>query len=159
MPTSMPRAERLARNRLMTRSSVIVVGIAIACATQPQPIGSTDLTSSGIAIGTDSSAVIERLGSPATKDSLGWHYHDLAIVFESGKVAIISLTGPSRATARGLRVGDLQSRALALYSPCYSDSLLIQICYSTEDFDDRAITIPISEGRVSRINMGRLLEP
>ena len=132
---------------------------AAATAQQPAPLVTRDLRVSGVSIDDDSGSVRQRLGSPVSVDSSGWHYRDLEIFLKSGKVAILSITGPSRATRGGLRVGDFAVRARTLYRPCYADSLMVQICYKATDFDERAVTVALTGGRVSRINVGRIIEP
>ena len=133
--------------------------LTIATAQQPAPLVTGDLRVSGVAVDDDSGSVRRRLGVPVSVDSSGWHYSDLQVFLKASKVAIISITGPSRATRRGLRVGDPAKRASALYRPCYADSLIVQICYNPSDFDERAVTVAVSGGRVSRINIGRIIEP
>jgi hypothetical protein len=129
-----------------------------ATAQEAKPLVAADLTVSGVAVGDDSASVRRRLGPPVSVDSALLHYADLDIVLKHGKVAILSITGPSRATRRGLRVGDAASRAAHLYRPCYADSTLVQVCYS-EDFDERAVIVALASGRVTRINFGRIIEP
>jgi len=142
--------------------TVTVLLLATATATaaqQPAPLASSDLLVAGVAVDDDSSSVRRRLGAPVSIDSSGWHYPDLQVFLKAGKVAILSITGPSRATRRGLRLGDPATRALTLYRPCYADSLMVQVCYNTNDFDERAVTAALRRGRVSRINVGRIIEP
>src|SRR6266853_6137122 len=100
-----------------------------ATAQQPAPLVPRDLHVSGVAVGEDSSSVRRRLGTPVGVDSTTWHYSDLDVIFKAGKVTILSITGGSRATRRGLRVGDPARRVSTLYRPCCADSLLVQICY------------------------------
>jgi hypothetical protein len=71
---------------------------------------------------------------------------------------VLSITGRSRATARGLTVGDPVALATRLYDPCFADTTLVQICYSS-DFDDRAVIAQAAGGRITRVNVGRILEP
>ncbi len=130
-----------------------------ATAQQPAPLAPGDLRVSGVAVDDDSASVRRRLGTPVSVDSTGWRYPDLQVLLKAGKVTILSITGRSRATRRGLRVGDPARRASTLYRPCYADSLLVQICYNTSDFDERAVIASLSGGRVSRISVGRIIEP
>ena len=138
---------------------LLVTIAAAATAQQPAPLVTGDLRVSGVAVDDDSGSVRRRLGRLAIVDSSGLHYPDLQIFLKAGKVAILSITGPSRATRRGLRVGDLAMRARTLYRSCYADSLIVQICYNATDFDERAVTVALTGGRVSRINVGRIIEP
>jgi hypothetical protein len=147
-----------------TSFPIIVTTLLLATATaadgqQPAPLATGDLRVSGVAVDDDSGVVRRRLGAPMSVDTSGWHYPDLQVFLKAGKVAILSITGPSRATRRGLRVGDSATRAQTLYRPCYADSLIIQVCYNTDDFDERAVTAALRSGHVSRINVGRIIEP
>ena len=112
----------------------------------------------GIAVDDDTATVRNALGTPAHTDSVTWHYPDLVIGLDRGKVRVLSITGPSRATARALKVGEPLARAAALYQPCFRDSTLVQICYAA-DFDERAVTVEAAAGRIARINVGRILDP
>jgi len=138
---------------------LLVTTAAAVTAQQPASLVTGDLRVSGVAVDDDSGSVRRRLGRPVSVDSSRWHYPDLEIFLKAGKVAILSITGPSRATRRGLRVGDFAMRARTLYRPCYADSLMVQICYKATDFDERAVTVALTGGRVSRINVGRIIEP
>ena len=140
-------------------TSLVFARVTVVIGQLPARLGPADLRVSGIAVDDDSASVRRRLGAPVSVDSSVWQYHDLQIFFKGGKVAILSLTGRSRATRRGLRVGDPRTRASALYRPCYVDSLLVQICYNPNDFDERAVTASLSRGRIERINVGRIIEP
>jgi hypothetical protein len=35
----------------------------------------------------------------------------------------------------------------------------VQICYNPDDFDERAVTVALAGGHVTRINIGRIIEP
>jgi hypothetical protein len=118
-----------------------------------------DLAVATIAIDDDSASVRTRLGPPLALDSAGYHYRDLGVFIKHSKVAIISLTGPSLTTARGLRVGDPASRTTELYHPCLANASLVQVCYNADSFDERAITVELNNGVVKRINIGRIVEP
>jgi hypothetical protein len=138
--------------------------LALACsasaksAEAPARLDTSDLVIAGVAVDRDTGAVRSILGSPTRTDSNTWYYPDLTIALDSGRVGILSLTGASRATARGLRVGDRFSRVDSLYATCFADSTFAQICYST-DFDPRAVTIQSAGGRIRGINVGRILKP
>jgi hypothetical protein len=81
------------------------------------------------------------------------------VVVDNGKVSILSLLGPGRQTARGLRVGDRAERARRLYDPCYADSAIVQVCFSREGSDPRTVIAQIAEERVKRLDIGRIIEP
>lgn len=128
-------------------------------AQEAKPLKLADLSVAGITVDEDSGAVRRHLGTPTVIDSAGWQYPDLSIIWKAGKVRILSLGGPSRSTRRGLRVGDSASRAVSLYSPCHADSTLVQVCFNPDDFDERAVIAITAGGRVTRINVGRIIEP
>jgi len=61
---------------------------------------------------------------------------------------------------RGLARGRFRgARANALPPVLRGFSLMVQICYKATDFDERAVTVALTGGRVSRINVGRIIEP
>src|SRR5205823_13603412 len=136
---------------------LLVTIAAAATAQQPAPLVTGDLRVSGVAVDDDSGSVRRRLGRPASVDSSGLHYPDLQIFLKAGKVAILSITGPSRATRRGLRVGDAVDGAARLYRTCHADSTLVQICYNAPRFDERVVLVAVGDGRVSRIDIGRII--
>jgi hypothetical protein len=145
-------------------SSVILMPALLALASalhgqEPKPLKQADLSVSGIAVDDDSATVRRHLGAPASIDSSGWHYRDLDLSLADGKVAILSIRGPSRPTHRGLRVGDAATRAVSLYRPCFADSTIVQVCYNPDDFDERAVIVLLADGRVTMINIGRIIEP
>ena len=137
----------------------LLASASVLHAQEAKPLKPADLSLPGVAIDDDSAALRHRLGAPTTIDSTGWHYQDLGVFLVGGKVAILSITGPSRPTHRGLRVGDPAARATSLYRPCFADSTFVQICYNPDDFDERAVTVVLAGGRVARINIGRIIEP
>ncbi len=148
----------------INRRAILLVSAMLAPisglrAQQAQPLKAADLSIAGISVDEDSASVRRHLGSPAAIDSAGWHYQDLQVFLVAGKVAILSITGPSRQTHRGLRVGDPLSRAVSVYRPCVADSTIVQICFRTDDFDERAVIATIVNGHVSRISVGRIIEP
>jgi hypothetical protein len=140
----------------------LLLGSTQACAGRPaapDPLGLADLRVADLAVDAESAAVRARLGAPVTTSATSWTYRDLVLTFEAGRVAGLTLTGPAWRTTRGLRVGDSRARALGLYAPCYADSTLVQVCYMRNDFDERAVIIALADDRVTRITVGRLLEP
>src|SRR5947207_3884719 len=87
---------------------LLVTLVAFAATAQRvEPLVLADLRVSRVAVDDDSASVRRRLGTPVRVDANVLHYPDLDVVFKDGKVAILSLTGPSRATRRGLRVGEI----------------------------------------------------
>ncbi len=135
---------------------VTLVALA-ATAQRVEPLVLADLRVSGVAVDDDSASVRRRLGTPLRVDANVLHYPDLDVVLKDGKVAILSITGPSRATRRGLRVGDAVDGAARLYRTCHADSTLVQICYNAPRFDERVVLVAVGDGRVSRIDIGRII--
>src|SRR5947207_15799872 len=88
-------------------SPFLVTLVAFAATAQsPEPLVLADLRVSGVAVDDDSTSVRQRLGPPVSVDANVFHYRDLDILLKEGRVAILTITGPSRATRRGLRVSD-----------------------------------------------------
>ena len=145
-----------------TRAAVFAFALMIGCRRPPaqaRPLTSADLSVAGISVDEDSTSVLRALGTPVGRDSSVWRYADLQVVLNHGKVSILSILGPTRETQRGLRVGDSAHRALALYRPCYADSVLVQVCFNPADFDARAVIAQLDGDRVKRIDVGRIIEP
>ena len=137
---------------------LLVTLVAFAATAQRvEPLVLADLRVSRVAVDDDSASVRRRLGTPVRVDANVLHYPDLDVVFKDGKVAILSLTGPSRATRRGLRVGDAADGPARLYRTCHADSTLVQICYNAPRFDERVVLVAVGDGRVSRIDIGRII--
>ena len=136
--------------------------LSAACrrpAPEPSPLTPADLSVAGVSVDDDSAAVLLVLGAPISRDSSTWRYTDLQVEISHGKVSILSILGPTRQTQRGLRVGDSADRARRLYDPCYSDSVVVQVCFNQTDFDARAVIAQLNGGRVKRIGVGRIIEP
>ena len=137
---------------------LLVTLVAFAATAQRvEPLVLADLRVSGVAVDDDSASVRRRLDTPVRVDANVLHYPDLDVVLKDGKVAILSITGPSRATRRGLRVGVAAEAAARLYRPCHADSTLVQICYNAPRFDERVLLVVVADGRVSRIDIGRII--
>jgi len=137
---------------------LLVTLVAFAATAQRvEPLVLADLRVSGVAVDDDSASVRRRLDTPVRVDANVLHYPDLDVVLKDGKVAILSITGPSRATRRGLRVGVAAEAAARLYRPCHADSTLVQICYNAPRFDERVVLVAVGDGRVSRIDIGRII--
>ena len=137
---------------------LLVTLVAFAATAQRvEPLVLADLRVSGVAVDDDSASVRQRLGTPVRVDANVLHYPDLDVVLKDGKVAILSITGPSRATRRGLQVGAAAEVAARLYRPCHADSTLVQICYNAPRFDERVLLVVVADGRVSRIDIGRII--
>ena len=130
---------------------VLLVTLVVFAATaqRVEPLVLADLRVSGVAVDDDSASVRRRLGTPVGVDANALHYPDLDVVLKDGKVAILSITGPSRATRRGLRVGVAAEAATRLYRPCHGDSTLVQICYNAPRFDERVVLVAVADGHVS----------
>jgi len=123
------------------------------------PLSSADLALSGIAVDTDTTVLLRAAGPPATRDSLVWTYEPFAVALKQGKVAIVSADAPGARTVRGLSVGDSISKVRELYRACYENDTLYQVCWTVDGFDERAVVIALARGRVTRISVGRILEP
>ena len=137
---------------------LLVTLVAFAATAQRvEPLVLADLRVSGVAVDDDSASVRRRLDTPVRVDANVLHYPDLDVVLKDGKVAILSITGPSRATRRGLRVGVAAEAAARLYRPCHGDSTLVQICYNAPRFDERVVLVAVADGHVSRIDIGRII--
>lgn len=133
------------------------------CTPPPAALGPNDLRVGRVGVDDDSAMMLRVLGKPLGMDS-GWFlYKDLRVLLKSGKVAILSIRGRSRATARGLAVGDRLERIVHLYQECLGGDAtygLAQVCYNIVGFDERAIVVNwIPPGRISRIDVGRILKP
>lgn len=97
---------------------------------------------------------------PQAPSGYSWNYKDLEFTFDAqGHRLMAVLTGPSRSTRRGLRVGQTAKQALALYGrPVYQDEthLLWQVA---EDEDETlGMTIILDRGRVTTILLGEVIE-
>lgn len=133
------------------------------CTPPPAALGPSDLRIGKVGVDDDSATMLRVLGEPLGIDS-GWFlYKDLRVLLNRGKVAILSIRGRSRATSRGLTVGDRLERIERLYQECFGGDVtygLAQVCYNIIGFDERAIVVRwIPPGRISRIDVGRILQP
>src|SRR6266513_1137536 len=45
----------------------------------------------------------------------------------------------------------------AFIAQCHADSKLVQICYNAPRFDERVLLVVVADGRVSRIDIGRII--
>jgi hypothetical protein len=108
----------------------LFVTLLVTTGQQPAPLSQSDLVIAGLAWGADTGVTRRALGPPQAIRRFNypgddevlhlneWRYHDLLVTFsENGHQYRARLTGPSRATARGLRVGDSVRRVNALYGP------------------------------------------
>src|SRR5437762_14077606 len=137
---------------------LLVTLVAFAATAQRvERVVAADLRVSGVAVDGASASVRRRLGTPVRVDANVLHYPDLDVVVKDGKVAILSLTGPSRATRRGLRVGGAADGPARLYRTCHADSTLVQICYNAPRFDQRVVLVAAGGGRVRRLDIGRII--
>jgi hypothetical protein len=146
-------------NRLSTVVLACVLCVNCRPGAEAGDLTPADLSAAGISVDDDSASVLRVLGTPISRDSTTWRYDDLQVVINEGKVSILSLLGPTRRTPRGLRVGDGADKARRLYNPCYSDSILVQVCFNPTDFDARAVIAQLDGDRVKRIDVGRIIEP
>lgn len=83
---------------------------------EPPPLlGDSDLIVAGVRYGADTSEVRRTLGRPLFANGESWQYHDVTIHLAGSRVTEFTITGPAVPTHRGLRVGDAESRVIALY--------------------------------------------
>jgi len=130
-----------------------------------------DLVVAGVRLRTDSASVRRLLGQPdsitkgddpseASGELLAWWYRDLEIVFLSdGRVLGEWIRGPSRSTARGLRLGKPRAEVLRLYgrpNPSATDSTIVYVLIHQENTPK--LVVYTSRGRVSAIYVGRTID-
>ncbi|SRR6266567_1817308 len=138
-----------------------------AQSTPSEPLDSQDFVVAGIAAGTDTTTVLARFGRP---DSIGrdpnrfepgtelitWYYHDMILGMGYGAaVGGVTLSTPTLATARGLRVGDTLERIRALYGEPRGSSK--DSWYYLDPHDDselHVIDIRLADGFVRSIFVG-----
>ena len=150
----------------------LAVVMATPLASQATPrLRSADFVVSGIRDGADTSTVHRILGAP---DSIAdgddpsqaapiptWWYRDLRVVFLGGReLHGWWITGRSRTTARGLRVGASRAVVRRLYGPpthTYGDSLLVY-CERQGGTAPRCIDVWLQRDQVKTIYVGRSID-
>ncbi len=113
-------------------AALLFVGLSAACQrSHAPPLSESDLSASGLNLDSSCDEMTVALGRP---DSVSerphsfpiasdgtpvvptFHFRDIVIrMGDDGPIERFTLTGPSRATSRGLRVGDPAARVLELY--------------------------------------------
>lgn len=140
----------------------LVLLLVTPCAAQAQArISDADLRVAGITYRTDSATVRRRLGAPDSVIDGAWYYRNLTVYLEmegnrnAGHVEQILIRTPRYATVRGLRVGDLVSKAIELYGEsCISGEVMFCHPEGDEGFDERGIGIEATNGRITGIRLG-----
>ena len=148
-----------------------VIGVPSVATAQAKPqLQATDFVVAGVPADVDTSAVRHILGAPdsvtttaddpsqASGSLLAWWYSDLEfVIVGAGTVHGAWLRGPSRATARGLRVGAPRAAVERLYGfpSAPSDSL---VDYSEHKRNGRSIFVYLTRNRVAAIYVGHLLD-
>ncbi|HKJ93951.1 MAG TPA: hypothetical protein VJ957_12350 [Longimicrobiales bacterium] len=155
-------------------SFAVVLASALAppmSAQEPPKLDSTDFRVGALTADMDTAAIRGVLGAPDSItvydnpfDAGGkipvYFYRDLMVTFSYGETPLgFTLTGPSVATARGLKVGDSVERARALYSePGYTDPDAWEY-YDPKDTEGlHVIQLSIRDGHVRQIYVGWLLD-
>jgi len=152
--------------------AALVAGVAFsatAYAQRPTKMRVADVVIAGIPAKADSALVRRLLGNPDSV-ALGddpsesgelpaWWYHDLEVVFLfDGTVTGEWIRGPSRATARGLRIGASRAEVVRLYGPpgTASDTTLVYLTAHRQGAP--GLFVYVSAGRVSAIYAGRITD-
>jgi hypothetical protein len=131
-----------------------------------------DFTLPGIPDKADSSVVRRVLGAPdstgkgddpsqASGELPAWWYRDLQLIFPDGQqLNGWWITGPSRSTPRGLRIGAPRSDIRRLYGSPTSSSGDSTFIYRepTGGEHPRYLFISVAAGRVATIYVGRLID-
>jgi hypothetical protein len=157
-----------------TVSATPAVAPAAPVATAP-PLAEGELPDSidflvdGFVLGMDSTAVRTLLGNPDSVRAIDnpldrgaimvtWYYPAIIVdLMFDGALTGVTLLDDSRATHRGLRVGDPQERVFALYGP---NTLRPEgiLDYSWVREYQRVVRISLIRGRVTQIFVGVLLD-
>ena len=99
--------------------------------------------------------------SEASGELPTWWYRDLRLVFADGRqLHGWWITGPSRSTPRGLRVGAPQRDLRRLYgapTTSYGDSMFVY-CERKGDASRRCIFASVTAGRVRDLYVGRTID-
>jgi hypothetical protein len=147
-------------NSWLTRFRLLSAAVLWPAVAFAQHLDSTDLTVAGIPYLADTALVRRALGAPLSTDSITWAYADLQLTIDSGRVIRFWLKGASRATHRGLRVGDASARVAKLYErSCFESANVIQLCWRVDEFDSRGVVVQLNHGRVVGILVGHTFDP
>ena len=133
------------------------------------PLDSLDFVVGEISPGTDSLAVLSRLGRPervSTSEGPNgetltqWHYPDLVVhLFDTPGVSAIEITGPRYITARKVKVGDSKDTVLKAYGASSATSpASLRYCHRRYDDCVHLVGIEIESGRVASIYVGNVLD-
>jgi hypothetical protein len=135
------------------------------------PLTPADFVVVGLHAEMDSAAVATLLGMPDSDTAsddfrdpgaklVAWHYRDLTVILGShNSLGGVAITGPSIATARGLRVGDTRERARVLYGAPESEfGGDWQYEYHGHPALLAALQISFVDGRVREIYLGHLYD-
>jgi len=158
---------------ILALALILVASIPSSMAGQrPPPLRTSDFLLHRIPDDADTSVVRHVLGAPdsistgddpsqASDNLPTWWYRDLHIVFADGRhVHGWWITGPSRATQRGLRVGAPRGDIQRLYGPPTLSSGDSTFTYREPrgGSHPRLIFIWVAAGRVRDLYIGRLID-
>lgn len=128
-----------------------------------------DFKVAGLVEGMPSARVRALLGAPQSVASSGdfrdkesklvsWRYRDLTVLLgSSNEVRGAWISGPSLATKRGLRVGDIRGRVGQLYGvPAAGDDKMVE--YADPKERSHVIRVVFKRERVETIFVGRVLD-
>jgi hypothetical protein len=155
----------------LTRCLALLLALPLGTAAQgPDTLSARDLNVGGIVEGADTVVVRRALGAPLRvhRDSQPnddgilltvWYYRALTVTFDpDGRRYTVTLTRPTYATARGVRVGDSAEKVRRLYGrPHFSDNGHLLYARSREDFETNGITFFLENGKVRMIILGEVI--
>lgn len=148
----------IARTLLLTSSVLLLSCFTTGSAgAQPTKLDPRELAIGEIAYHTDTATLREILGPPARVADGSWFWPGIEVSVERGRVHQIRLTNDTRATSRGLRVGDSAERVRRLYGEsCVAAALIYCVSVDPLDgFDERGIAVILdASGRVAQIYLG-----
>ena len=136
-------------NTTLIESDLVVLGIRVGDApgTVRSSLGQPDATESGSA----------HVGGGPDAPTIAWRYHRVSVYFVANRVDQIHITAPGVPTARGLQVGDAESRVRSLYGGSLQKRRDEDYYEGTVD-EERGILISVANGRVSHITVGIVVE-
>ena len=154
----------------MTRVMLVALFfVGVLVFQSPAPLSRSDFVLRGLTYGTDPQTVRNTLGLPdstrAGRPDEGdcwyhWFYRDLTVNFpsEHGPVLDFNLTGPSKTTRRGLRIGDRAERVQLLYGEASSTAGGYWVYPLGTDSSVQLVVALDAFQRVRAVTFGRLLD-
>jgi hypothetical protein len=151
----------------MIRLCSIVLAIAVL-GDPASKLVPEDFVIAGVSEGMDAAAVRKILGKPQSITSgknpfdygqklIAWRYDGLIVAFVDGAVNAATLISPSRATKRGLRVGDSAEKLLRLYGEP-AGKYQADWEYLDPAEETHVLRVMVKSGRVTKIGVGRILD-